>query len=109
MKPNRIFSAFLALLFVLVPALMAATPARAISAPAIETDKIKAAYVSCLETGDELYTFHPEDELFTTSSTKLMTAIIAIEELSSKLDEKVTVTSQMRREVSGNRRGLKAC
>ena len=98
----RIFAAvlFAALLFALVP------PSFAASAPEIETDKIKAAYVSCLETGDVLFTYNPDEKLFTTSSTKLMTAIVAIEALSARLDEKVTVTPQMLSEVAGNRLGL---
>ena len=105
---NRIASFFLAFAMTFITFVRFAPPVFAIDEPAIEREKIKAAYVSCLETGEELYTFHPEDELFTTSSTKLMTAIIAIEELSSRLDEKVTVTSQMLSEVAGNRFGLKA-
>ncbi|MBR6918439.1 MAG: D-alanyl-D-alanine carboxypeptidase [Clostridia bacterium] len=99
-------TALIVALVMLAPVSLFAFPARAVEAPQVE--KIKAAYVSCVETGDVLFTYHPEDELFTTSSTKLMTAIVAIEELSARLDEKVTVTSEMLSEVAGNRLGLEA-
>ncbi len=98
-------SSLLALVTLFAP-LMLALPASAVEQPTVE--RVKAAYVSCVETGDVLFTYNPEAELFTTSSTKLMTAIVAIEELSSRLDEKVTVTSEMLSEVAGNRLGLKA-
>jgi len=105
MKKNRIIAGLLAALILIFQTALA-HPVSAIEQPTVE--KIQAAYVSCVETGDVLFTYNPEAELFTTSSTKLMTAIVAIEALSSRLDEKVTVTSQMLSEVAGNRLGLQA-
>lgn len=78
------------------------------TAEAPEIERADAAYVECLETGEVLFQKNPEKEIYTTSSTKLMTAIIAIEALSDRLDEKVTVTSEMLSEVAGNRLGLVA-
>ena len=101
---KRISAALLAVIMLTAAFATLAVPAAAIEDPTVE--KIKAAYVQCVETGDVLYTYNPETEIFTTSSTKLMTAIVAIEELSSRLDEKVTITSQMLSEVAGNRLGL---
>ena len=107
---NRIFKRFASFLLAAVfsgsAALAFAVPSSAVTPPTVE--KIQAAYVSCIDTGDVLFTYNPEGEIFTTSSTKLMTAIVAIEELSSRLDEKITVTSQMLSEVAGNRLGLMA-
>ena len=102
---KRISAALLAVFMLTATFALFALPAAAIEDPTVE--RVKAAYVSCVETGDVLFTYNPEAEIFTTSSTKLMTAIVAIEELSSRLDEKVTVTSQMLSEVAGNRLGLK--
>ncbi len=103
---NRILRLLSFALSVLLAASCVAIPSAATDGP--EVEKIGAAYVSCIETGDVLFTYNPEGEIFTTSSTKLMTAIIAIEALSSRLDEKVTVTGQMLSEVAGNRLGLES-
>lgn len=105
MKTRKIIAVIFAALFVLASPLLS-VKTMAIENPVIE--KAKAAYVCCLDTGDVLFSYNPEAELFTTSSTKLMTAIVAIEALSSRLDEKVEVTSQMLSEVAGNRLGLEA-
>lgn len=104
-KFSRVLTAF-ALIFanVLISALWACPVSATAEAPSIEN--AKTAYVACLETGDVLFQYNPEAEVFTTSSTKMMTAIVAIEALGDRLDEKVTVTSQMLAEVSGNRFGL---
>ncbi|MBQ7714656.1 MAG: D-alanyl-D-alanine carboxypeptidase [Clostridia bacterium] len=81
------------------------SPAKAVKeAPPIE--KAQAAYVSCIETGEVLYLYNADSAIYTASSTKLMTAIVSIETLSDRLDEKITVTAKMLSEVSGNRLGL---
>ncbi len=71
-----------------------------------EIEKAQAAYVSCIETGEVLFMYNADAAIYTASSTKLMTAIVAIETLSDRLDEKITVTAEMMSEVSGNRLGL---
>lgn len=76
------------------------------TASAPEIERASAAYVECLETGNKLFMYNPDKELYTTSTAKLMTAIVAIEALSDRLDEKITVTSEMLAEVAGNRLGL---
>ena len=101
-----IMACLLAAASVLASALWASPVSAVAETPTIEN--AKTAYVSCLETGDVLFQHNPETEIFTTSSTKIMTAIVAIEALDGRLDEKVTVTSQMLAEVSGNRFGLVA-
>lgn len=88
------------LICVLVPA--------AFAAPAPEITNAKAAYIKCIETGSVLFEYNPDIELYPTSSVKIMTAIVAIEALGERADEKVTVTASMLSEVSGNRLGLKS-
>lgn len=106
-KAARIFKVFFAFTLTALTVILSAVPVFATpEAPAIE--KVTSAYVCCLNTGEVLFQHNPEAELFTTSSTKLMTAIVAIESLEGRYDEKVTITSKMLAEVSGNRLGLKA-
>lgn len=95
-----------ALIMIAVTLSLSVFPVSAVEEPTVE--RVKSAYVCCLNTGEVLFQHNPEAELFTTSSTKLMTAIVAIEAFQDRLDEKFTVTSQMLSEVSGNRLGLKA-
>ncbi len=98
-------SVFAVILAVLIPS------AASFSSFAAEEPTVtgaKAAYILCLETGDVLFEYNPEITLYPTSSVKMMTAIVAIEALSDRLDEQVSVTSAMLREVSGNRLGLEA-
>lgn len=83
-----------------------ALPVSALEMP--EITNAKAAYVKCMETGEILFEYNPEIELYPTSSTKLMTAIVAIEALGDRAEETVTVTSKMLSEVAGNRLGLKS-
>lgn len=104
-KNVKIAVAFATAAIQVLTAVFFAFPSQA-TPEAPEIERATAAYVECLETGDTLFMYNPEKELYTTSSTKLMTAIVAIEALSDRLDEKITVTSEMLAEVSGNRLGL---
>lgn len=105
MTARKIISLILALAITSSLAIIAATPAIATDVPVIE--RAAAAYVCCLETDEDLFLYNENEEIFTTSSTKIMTAILAIEAFSDSLDEKITVTDKMLSEVSGNRLGLK--
>ncbi len=49
-----------------------------------------------------------EEQVYPTSTVKIMTGILAIENLSERLDENITVTSSMLSAVSGNNIGLAA-
>ncbi len=106
MNKKGIFAKVLSVFVILLTLFSSVVPAFAIDEPPIEN--VTSAYVCCLNTGEVLYQHNPEAQLFTTSSTKMMTAIVAIEALGNRLDEKVNVTSRMLSEVSGNRLGLKA-
>lgn len=106
---NKIFGKIFPVLMILLIVFSSAAPALATDVPTLENlENVTSAYVCCLNTGEVLYQYNPEAELFTTSSTKMMTAIVAIEALEGRLDEEVTITSRMLSEVSGNRLGLKA-
>ena len=107
---KRFAAAFLSVLTLSSLALCAATPAKAIGTPSVS--RVKAACVYCLDTGSgdgaELFSYNMDAQLYPTSSTKIMTAIVAIETLKDRLDETVTLTSEMLSSVSGNRLGLEA-
>lgn len=105
---NKIIKTVSVLLVAILQGMYALSVTSSVSAtnPAPTIEHAQVAYVECLETGDTLLLHNPEKEIFTTSSTKLMTAVVAIEALSDRLDEKVTVTAEMLAEVSGNRLGL---
>lgn len=108
-KKRRTFkrlSSLFVLFITLSLTVLSALPVNAVEDPVIEN--VTSAYVCCLNTGEVLYQHNPEAQLFTTSSTKMMTAILAIEAFEGRYDEKVTVTSKMLSEVSGNRLGLKS-
>lgn len=101
---KRLISLF-TLILVILSCIATALPVGAVDDPVIEN--VTSAYICCLNTGEVLFQHNPEVQLFTTSSTKMMTAILAIEAFEGRYDEEVTVTSKMLSEVSGNRLGLK--
>lgn len=68
----------------------------------------KSAYVYNLENQKAVYSYMGDEPVYPTSTVKLMTGLLAIEALGSRLDEKVTVTTEMLSEVTGNNIGLKA-
>ena len=62
---KRISAALLAVFMLTATFALFAIPAAAVEDPTVE--RVKAAYVSCVETGDVLFTYNPEAEIFTTS------------------------------------------
>ena len=105
---RRVLSLFAAAVFLISFAVFAAPRAAAVEDPS--TEKLKAAYVYCLDTGDgegrELFSRGVEEEIYPASSTKIMTAFVALDELSGRLDERVTLTHEMLSDVIGSRLGL---
>ena len=105
---KRVLSLFAAAVFLVSFAVLASPRAAALDDP--PTERLKAAYVWCLDTGDgegrELFSLGVDKEIYPASSTKIMTAIVALDELSGRLDERVTLTSDMLSDVIGNRLGL---
>lgn len=81
-------------------------PAAAIDDPVVEN--VSGAYVYNFENSKTIYEYNSTERIYPTSAVKLMTGILAVEELGERLDEKITVTAQMLESVSGNNIGLDA-
>lgn len=78
---------------------------------ALKDPEVTNAAAVCLinvENDRTVYTLNAEETVYPTSTVKIMTGIVAIEALSDRLEESVTVTSAMMAEVSGNNIGLSA-
>ncbi len=83
-----------------------ALPAGAMEDPVIEN--VSGAYVYNFENEKAVFEHNTEERIYPTSAVKLMTGILAVEELGERLDEKITLTSEMLENVSGNNIKLKA-
>lgn len=59
-----------------------------------------SAYLLDANTGDTLYAYQPFMHLPMLSTTKLMTASLAIEQDGNKLDQRITITDAMSRDIS---------
>ncbi len=68
----------------------------------------KGIYLYILKNNKALFPQNAEEQVYPTSTVKIMTGILAIENLSERLDENITVTSSMLSAVSGNNIGLAA-
>ncbi len=85
--------------------------AAALPAPALEEPEIagvRAALLYNVENDRVLYSLNSSEKVYPASSVKLMTAYLAYEALSGRLEETVTVTSDMLRGVAGYRAGIEA-
>lgn len=71
-----------------------------------EIRQAKSALVYNFENDATLFEYNATERLYPTSTTKLMTAIVAYEQLGENLDAQITVTKEMLDEVSGNNVGL---
>lgn len=70
-------------------------------APVVE--KCRSAYLYCFENSRALYEFKADEQVYPTSTVKLMTAIVAAEHFSGRLDTEITVTAEMLSSVIGNK------
>ena len=110
---SLIFSALL-LFSVLLPVFAEGeteTEAAPEDAPRIEAPQLEHVGSACLynfETDSVLYELNAEAEVYPTSTVKIMTGIVALEELADRLDEPLTVTEEMLYPVRGNAVGLMA-
>jgi len=73
--------------------------------PAVE--RAAGAYLYNFENDQVLYEYEADKRIYPASTVKLMTGIIAMEELGGDMDATITVTSDMLSKVVGNRIGLK--
>ncbi|MBO4219483.1 MAG: D-alanyl-D-alanine carboxypeptidase [Clostridia bacterium] len=68
----------------------------------------KSAYLLNIENDIEIFKENVNEKVYPTATVKMMVGLIALEQLGDRLDEKVTITSKMLRDVMGNNIGLKA-
>jgi D-alanyl-D-alanine carboxypeptidase len=68
---------------------------------------VAAAYLYNIETDTILYTYNENNVLYPTSTVKIMTGIIAIEELGHDLNREITITDAMIKGVMGQNIQLK--
>ncbi len=102
---KRIISLILVLCAVILP-LCAASGVSALDDPDIPN--VKSAYLYNIENSRAVFAYNPEEEVYPTSTVKIMTGIVALELLGDRLDESVTVTSAMLADVTGNNIKLRA-
>lgn len=73
-----------------------------------EVSHAKSAYLYNFENKKAVYALNADEKVYPTSTVKLMTGIVALENLKDRLDETVTVTEEMLSGVVGNNIKLKA-
>ena len=71
-------------------------------------DHCIGAYLYNFENDEVLYSVGADERVYPTSTVKLMTGIVAIEELGGDLSRQVTITAEMLSKVAGNNVGLLA-
>ena len=71
-------------------------------------EKIGAAYLFNIENEKEIFSYNKSKKMFPSASVKIMTAIVAYDALSDKMDQRVTVTREMISGVSGNHIAIEA-
>ncbi len=103
---KRIVSLLLCLATLISTAAMMALPSLAIDDP--EVQNISGALVYNFENEKTIYKYKDTQKIYPTSTVKIMTGILAIEALGDRLDEKITITSEMISKVSGNNIKLEA-
>lgn len=103
---KKITSFVLAAISIIGCAAVCAMPVSAEDEPQVVN--AKSAYVYNLDNKKAVYSYQGDETVYPTSTVKIMTGILALEELGSRLDETITVTSEMLSEVTGNNIGLKA-
>lgn len=101
-----IFIAVAALLPLLSPASAATDNSGSIAEAAPSLDNADAVYLYNPESGTVVLSKDPEKLVYPASSVKLMTALVALDKLSGRLSEKITITDDMVAGVSGTRYGL---
>jgi len=103
---TRSIAALLTLLTVAMSALLLAAPAAAAEPPAIE--HARGVYLYNLENEQLILAHNETATVYPASTVKIMTGLVAIEALSARLGERVTITAEMLKGVTGNNIALKA-
>ncbi len=73
-----------------------------------DTSRVRNVYVYNFENDFVLFSQNVDDVIYPTSTVKIMTGLVALEHLSERLDEKITISEEMIKNVVGNRIALKA-
>ncbi|MBR6709850.1 MAG: D-alanyl-D-alanine carboxypeptidase [Clostridia bacterium] len=81
-------------------------PAQASSLPAVE--HAQGVYLYNLEHDMTIFSHRAEEKIYPASTVKIMTGLVAVEALAGRMEEKVTVTAEMLKGVTGNNIALKA-
>lgn len=97
---------FALVILMLIPTLLWPVSVNALQDP--EVSNTKSVYLYNFENDKAVFKLNADEEVYPTSTVKLMTGIVALETLSDRLDDTVTVTAEMMSYVSGNRIGLQA-
>ncbi len=71
-------------------------------------EHIGAAYLYNVENERVIYEYESEKQVFPAASVKIMTAVVAYEALSQRMDERVEITDAMVRGVTGNNIAIEA-
>ena len=103
-----VFAAVLLLQLALPAAVYAADGDAPEAEPMPSLDGVEAAYLYNCESKKAVCSKNPEKLVYPASTVKLMSALVALEALSDRLDEKVTITAEMITGVTGTRYGLAA-
>lgn len=108
MKKNRIFRRAAALLLCMLAVFAAFPAARADSSqPMPDNEGARVVYVYNLDHGVRIGGKGTEERFFPSSTVKIMTGLVAVSALSSRLDETVIVRKEMLREFTSNILGLR--
>ncbi|MBR7184348.1 MAG: D-alanyl-D-alanine carboxypeptidase [Clostridia bacterium] len=101
------FTRFLAALLACL-CLLAMLPVAASAAEPPDTTHAKGVYLYNLENEEVILAQNEHTVIYPASTTKIMTGLVAVEALAGRLDERVTVTAEMLKGVTGNNIALKA-
>lgn len=105
-KKKKIAAVLLSVILLAAGSVGLSIPSAALEDPTVSN--AKGIYLYNLENNKAVFTQNAEEQVYPTSTVKIMTGILAIENLSDRLDENITVTASMLSAVSGNNIGLAA-
>jgi len=94
-------------LALILTAVVLLTPFSSFALEDPEFVNVTAVYLYNIETDTTLYTYNETQSLYPTSTVKIMTGIIALEELGHDLSRQITITEQMVKGVLGQNIQLK--
>ena len=106
----RLAAVFFALFFILSPLNVSAISSRDAATPTdvgLEVNHIGGAYLYNMENDFVALSYNASETIYPASTVKIMTGLIAIEQLGDDLDRVITVTAEMLNGVGGSTIGFK--